>query len=912
MSLNDSILNETFDTLLKSTVYGDDTPGLQQLATQSTNISSNISDYLIDLSSTGDYHVCVDGVIIPFWPHYDSTGLIIFHGIVYLLALIYIFVGVAIIADRFMAAIEQITSQEQDVIVRKPNGDKEIISVRIWNETVSNLTLMALGSSAPEILLSVIEICGNNFRAGDLGPGTIVGSAAFNMFVIIAICVWVVPKEAKKIKFLRVFCITMTFSVFAYIWLLYILIWSSYGIIEIWEAFLTFLFFPITVLIAYIADKRLLIYKYLDKRYRMKRGRKEIYQHSDVSDGENVELNSVETNGIKVKVNDVEIDGDFKYIDANDEDLQNIEDHREEIVSVLRDIKQKNPNASTEELEELARKELDKLQPKSKAYYRIQAARRLMGNVTELVKDHILKSINEDFDGPDDNKDDNSIKIFFNPKEYTVLENIGTFQLTISRSGGLESTILIDYTTEDGTAKSGSDYEAISGTLSFGPGEQHKQISVKIINDDIYEEDENFYVRLSAGRYLTPVSESDIRPNILISDSEAKVTILDDDHSGVFSFTNNIIQVPESVGDYRLKVSRFVGARGHIALPFKTIAGTAKPNIDFRMMDTKIEFANNETHKEIILNINNTDSYEKNVAFYVEIGQPYRVDSNKNITDDKGAPRLGELVKCTVRIRESRDFKATVDKLMRQKKAVTAISSASWEGQFYEAVRVPSLTASKEPEDEGDVIVVKKKSILSYIVHYLTLFWKILFACVPPPYLWNGWACFIVSIIVIGLLTALINDLASQFGCTIGLKDSVTAISLVALGTSVPDTFASKIAALNDKYADSSIGNVTGSNAVNVFLGIGVAWTIAAVYHAVVGTPGGFAVDPGNLSFSVTIFCLSALVCAATLLARRSKVVGGELGGPMIYKLPTTILFVSLWLFYIIISSLEVYHYIKI
>ncbi|KHJ88144.1 hypothetical protein OESDEN_12064, partial [Oesophagostomum dentatum] len=50
------------------------------------------------------------------------------------------------------------------------------------------------------------------------------------------------------------------------------------------------------------------------------------------------------------------------------------------------------------------------------------------------------------------------------------------------------------------------------------------------------------------------------------------------------------------------------------------------------------------------------------------------------------------------------------------------------------------------------------------------------------------------------------------------MKDTVTAISLVAMGTSVPDTFASKPAAIQDKWADSSIGNVTGSNAVNVFL----------------------------------------------------------------------------------------------
>jgi solute carrier family 8 (sodium/calcium exchanger) len=44
-----------------------------------------------------------------------------------------------------------------------------------WDETVACLTLMALGSSSPEILLSVIEIVGNNFQSGDLGPGTIVG-----------------------------------------------------------------------------------------------------------------------------------------------------------------------------------------------------------------------------------------------------------------------------------------------------------------------------------------------------------------------------------------------------------------------------------------------------------------------------------------------------------------------------------------------------------------------------------------------------------------------------------------------------------------------------------------------------------------------------------------------------------------
>lgn len=71
-------------------------------------------------------------------------------------------------------------------------------------------------------------------------------------------------------------------------------------------------------------------------------------------------------------------------------------------------------------------------------------------------------------------------------------------------------------------------------------------------------------------------------------------------------------------------------------------------------------------------------------------------------------------------------------------------------------------------------------------MHILCIFWKILFALVPPTQYWNGWACFLVSISVIGMLTAVIGDLASHFGCTVGLRDSVTAVVFVALGTSVP------------------------------------------------------------------------------------------------------------------------------
>jgi hypothetical protein len=72
----------------------------------------------------------------------------------YLAGLLWFFMGVGIIADIFMSGIETITSQTYKV--KRPDGTEA--EVKVWNATVANLTLMALGSSAPEIILSVIEI----------------------------------------------------------------------------------------------------------------------------------------------------------------------------------------------------------------------------------------------------------------------------------------------------------------------------------------------------------------------------------------------------------------------------------------------------------------------------------------------------------------------------------------------------------------------------------------------------------------------------------------------------------------------------------------------------------------------------------------------------------------------------------
>ncbi len=50
----------------------------------------------------------------------------------------------------------------------------------------------------------------------------------------------------------------------------------------------------------------------------------------------------------------------------------------------------------------------------------------------------------------------------------------------------------------------------------------------------------------------------------------------------------------------------------------------------------------------------------------------------------------------------------------------------------------------------------------------------------------HGYPCFIGCLFVIGVLTAIIGDLGAQFGCTVGLRNGITAVYFVALGTMCP------------------------------------------------------------------------------------------------------------------------------
>jgi solute carrier family 8 (sodium/calcium exchanger) len=192
--------------------------------------------------------------------------------------------------------------------------------------------------------------------------------------------------------------------------------------------------------------------------------------------------------------------------------------------------------------------------------------------------------------------------------------------------------------------------------------------------------------------------------------------------------------------------------------------------------------------------------------------------------------------------------------------------------------------------------------------HFATIGWKVLFATIPPSHWFKGTLAFGVALSYIGLVTMFVGEVATIFGCVVGLKPSVTAITFVALGTSLPDTFASKTAAQTSEYADAAISNVTGSNCVNVFLGLGLPWVISSMYQSKRGKV--FEVPAGDLAFSVMMYLSTSIVCFIILIVRR-KVIGGELGGPPASKWLSAALMVSLWFVYIICSSLKAYGVIE-
>ena len=576
-------------------------------------------------SKTGNDHSCPgigkieckDGIMIPAWltpGNATGTALTAAKAFVYIIAMFFMFLGISIISDRFMASIEIITSQEKDITIKdKVTGKKQVVTVKIWNETVSNLTLMALGSSAPEILLSVIEIIGRGFKAGELGPSTVVGSAAFNLFMITAVCVSVLPPgEVRRIKHLRVFAFTATCSVFAYVWMYIILKVSTPGIIDVWEGIITLACFPGMVIVAWMIDRQINFYRYLRKKIR----KKKMHGHTVIQtgDGDVVAVTLKDCKNGDMQKNHTDFDGlDSKELQLlafsdGDDPEQHMNEKKRIAMEAYHRARAKNPEADSDTLQRLVEQENLRLQHKSRAFYRIQATRNLtgQGNVLKLkpekYHDDHKKQDQLELEVKEINANAKSAGIegtciYFHPSEYTVVESCGTCYLTVIRVGeDLFDTVYVDYETSDGTANVGADYECAKGTLVFKPGDTSKQIAIKIVDDDVFELDEYFFCKLTAVRGSPERVRHTVLPTILGQPDTATITVLDDDYPGVFTLEHARFEIMETIGVLSLRIVRLIGARGVIRVPYHTEEGTAKGGgEDFEDIVGEVEFLDEET-----------------------------------------------------------------------------------------------------------------------------------------------------------------------------------------------------------------------------------------------------------------------------------------------------------------------------
>jgi len=700
--------------------------------------SLNLGEAVNDVAHSGaalwffggpDLPTCADGLTIP-GPAQSPANTMTF-----LSLLLWAFIGVAIGADLFMEAIEQITSEEVTHVITTQNGKKREITSKVWNATVANLTLMALGSSAPEILLSVIEITSSGFYAGELGPSTIVGSAAFNLMVISAVCVMAIPPgEGRYIKERGVFYITATFSVFAYGWLLIILMQSSPNIVTPIEGLLTLGFFGVLVQLAYWADCG-------------------YFDHITCWGGKSGATHPARRRQV--------------------------------------------------ELSGTGSKESAKA---SRAYYRINATRAVTGAAqTDVREERRINSVLK-------------TAVLTNKGSLPAL---GTFEvgaasisigdserwaeIQVVRHGNVLPPASVDYVCRCSFTGQGEDDIAAQGRVDFGPSQQAATIRLEVLDEDRQ--------RASSGQIFELTLSSPSPGNQLGSLNSCAVKVVRENSPGTFIIEVDHISVKEEAKKAVLTLKRIDGARGKVSCVVNTQDGKAIAPADYiPIKDMTLEFDEGVLERSVAVPIVSDSKYEGDEDFKVIFSS---AEGGAKFSDEcNGGPERAiaqVIIEC-----DDNEASGPFDRLWVKlgiNSDLCILIASEWSNQFDEAVRF-----------EGELTV----SAIS--LYLLALPWRIIFAFAPPPRLAGGWVCFFVVLAMIGILTAVIGDLASHLGCCMGIAPSITAITFVALGTSLPDTFASMNAAVNEEHADASIGNVTGSNSVNVFLGLGLPWAMAALY----------------------------------------------------------------------------------
>ena len=208
-------------------------------------------------------------------------------------------------------------------------------------------------------------------------------------------------------------------------------------------------------------------------------------------------------------------------------------------------------------------------------------------------------------------------------------------QFTVGLSEASDRVVAVDYETDDITAIAGEDYSAVSGTLSFAPGETSKTIAVPVVGDSIDELDESFAVDLSNPS------------NGIIVKDRGQGTIIDNDLAPVLAIAEDeITETDSGTNDAVFTIRLSAASSLPISVEYSTSDGEAIAGVDYEAVSGLVEFAPGETEKTIAVPIVGDTVDEPNRAFSVNLNNASNAtistsEATGTIIDNDLPPSIG-------------------------------------------------------------------------------------------------------------------------------------------------------------------------------------------------------------------------------------------------------------------------------